>query len=246
MGASLRPTAEHLLRLVVYRSPVSGMARRVKDLVSRRPLHETAEYWNREAPRLDGAFNSRLGNELRSRVIALLLELVGPRPRRVLDVGCAFGRLADALVGLGLEEYTGVDLSDEAIRQAEQRLAAAAPPPAESRRFVRQDLRAFTPGPGQRFDVIVFNEVLYYLKVDEAIGQVDRYGRWLAPGGVFCVSMKKQPKSEAIGALLRQRFDWVYGTLLQQQPDGPTYRVRRDPARPAYLVALMRPKGATG
>jgi SAM-dependent methyltransferase len=246
MSASLRPTAEHLLRLVVYRSPVSRVARRVKDLLPGRPPHETAEYWDRETPRLDRAFNSHLGNELRGRVIALLLGSVGPQPRSVLDVGCAFGRLADALTGLGIEEYTGVDLSDEAIRQARRRLAAVAAPGTASRRFVHEDLRAFVPGPGQQFEVIVFNEVLYYLKVDEAVRQVQRYGQWLAPDGVLCLSMKKQPKSEAIGALLRRRFDWVYGTLLQQQPDRGAFRVRRDPARPAYLIALMRPKGAAG
>ena len=88
----------------------------------------------------------------------------------------------------------------------------------------------------------MFNEVLYYLPVDEAIRQVQRYGQWLAPGGVLCVSMKKQPKSEAITARLRRRLEWLFGTLLQQQPDGPAYRVRQDPARPAYLIGLMRPR----
>ena len=201
MGTPLQPAAGHLLRLLVYRSPVSG-------------------------------------------VIAVMLQFIGPRPRRVLEIGCAFGDLADALDPGELETYLGVDLSDRTIGEAQRRQASTTS--VAHRRFEAADLRAFSPGADERFDAIVFNEVLYYLPVDEAVRQVHRYGRWLAPGGAFCVSMKKQPKSEAIGALLRQRFDWVYGTLLQQQPDGPTYRVRRDPARPAYLVALMRPKGAAG
>jgi len=244
MGMPLQPAAGHLLRLLVYRSPVSPVARRVLAARQRKHRHETAGYWNDETPRQYSALNGRVGIELRHQVIAVMLQLLGPRPRRVLDIGCAFGDLADALDPSGLEAYLGVDLSDRAISEAERRPASTAS--AASRRFLSADLRAFAPGADERFDVIVFNEVLYYLKVDEAIGQVDRYGRWLAPGGVFCVSMKKQPKSEAIGALLRRRFDWVYGTLLHQQPDRGTFRVRRDPARPAYLVALMRPKGATG
>jgi predicted TPR repeat methyltransferase len=203
-------------------------------------MHETAEYWNEEASRLDSAFNGRLGNELRQHVIEVILRSVGPRPRRVLDLGCAFGGLADALDPGGLETYVGVDLSDRAIEEARHRPA----PPASTatRRFVTADLRAFSPGAEERFDLIVFNEVLYYLTVDEAARQVHRYGQWLAAGGVFCVSMKKQPKSEAITTLLHRRMEWVYGTLFQQGPDGPAYRVRRDPARPAYLIGLMRPR----
>lgn len=240
MGMPLQPTTGYLLRRLIYCSPLSPLARRALALRQRRHAHETAEYWNEEAPRLHSAFNGRVGNGLRHQAIAMMLRHVGPRPRRVLDVGCAFGDLAHALDPGGLEAYLGVDLSDRAIEAAQRRPA----PPASTatRRFVTADLRAFSPGPDERFDVIVFNEVLYYLNVDEAVRQVQRYGQWLAPGGMLCVSMKKQPKSEAITARLRQRLEWLYGTLLQQQPDGPAYRVRRDPARPAYLIGLMRPR----
>jgi hypothetical protein len=64
----------------------------------------------------------------------------------------------------------------------------------------------------------------------------------LRRGGVFCVSMKKQPKSEAITTLLRRRLECVYGTLFRQQPEDPAHRVRRDPARPAHPIGLMRPR----
>jgi SAM-dependent methyltransferase len=243
MLTALRPTAGHLLRLLAHRSPLSPLARRVLAARGGPREHETAEYWNEEAPRLCTAFNGRLGNDLRNQAIAVMIRSLGPRPRRVLELGCAFGDLADVLEPGGLQTYLGVDLSDRVVGEAQRR-----PAPAGSdarRRFVSADLRAFAPDDEERFEVIVFNEVLYYLPVDEAVRQVRRFDRWLASDGVICVSMKKQPKSEAITALLRRTLDWVYGTLLQQQPDGPAYRVRRDPARPAYLIGLMRPRRST-
>jgi SAM-dependent methyltransferase len=175
-----------------------------------------------------------------------LLRMLGYRPPvnpvagRVLELGCAFGDLADALEPCGLETYLSVDLSSRVISQATRRSLPGAS--AVTRRITAADLRAFMPGADERFDVIVFNEVLYYLPVDEAVRQVQRYGRWLAPPGVLRVSMKKQPKSEGITVLLRRRTDWVYGTLLQQHPETLAYRVRPDPARRAYLIGLTRPR----
>lgn len=244
MLTALRPGAGHLLRLLAHRSPLSPLARRI--LAARPRLqaapHETAEYWNEEAPRLCRALNGRIGNELRNQAIVVMLEAIGLTPRRVLELGCAFGDLADSLEPRGLEAYRGVDLSDRVIDEAGSRPAPAGA--TSTRRFVAADLRTFAPDAERRFDLIVFNEVLYYLPVDEAVRQVQRYAQWLAPGGALCVSMKKQPKSEAITALLRRSMDWVYGTLLQQQPGAPAYRVQRDRARPAYLVGLMRPRAA--
>jgi SAM-dependent methyltransferase len=243
MLTALRPNPGHLLRLLAHRSPLRPVTRRLLTARRREQPHEPAAYWSEEAPRLRGASHGRVGNELRHQAIAVMLRLGGPTPRRVLELGCTFGDLADALEPCGLETYLGVDLSDRVTEEARHRAGRA--DRAASRRFVAADPRAFEPDIGERFDVIALNEVLYYRPVDDAVRQVQRYGRWLAPGGVLCVSMKRQPKSEAITALLRRRLNWVHGTLLQQQPEAPAHRVRRDRARPAYLIGLMRPLQAT-
>ncbi|MGF6448123.1 class I SAM-dependent methyltransferase [Paraburkholderia youngii] len=95
---------------------------------------------------------------------------------RVLDVGCGAGVLASWLSGASISSYFGVDLSEVAIEQARQANIDGA-------EFAVAD--AFEPS--QVFDVIVFNEMLYYLEEPEE--QIRRLARCLAPGGLLIVSI---------------------------------------------------------
>jgi len=97
---------------------------------------------------------------------------------RVLDVGCGAGVLADWLSSAAISSYFGIDLSEAAIEQARQSNLHGA-------EFSVADAATFEPS--QVFDVIVFNEMLYYLKTPEE--HVRRFARSLAPGGLLIVSI---------------------------------------------------------
>lgn len=98
--------------------------------------------------------------------------------RSVLDVGCGEGLLAESLPAAVLKGYVGVDFSPVAIAKAEAKALPGA-------RFLVGDAQSYEPD--RRFDVIVFNEVLYYL---ERPGRaVARLGEWLEPDGRFVVSI---------------------------------------------------------
>lgn len=99
------------------------------------------------------------------------------------------------------------------------------------------------PQEGDQFDVIVFNEVLKYVTVDEAVEQLKRYARWLTPHGIVCVNITDDPKSRAIFQSRKKNFTWVYGVIYQQRPEGPQFRITRSNATPGYLVGLFS-KGA--
>ena len=107
--------------------------------------------------------------------------------RSVLDIGCGEGALAESLRGAGLEDYVGVDFSPVAIAKAQAKGLPNA-------RFVVGD--AHTHRPDRRFDVIVFNEVLYYL--DRPQRAVSRLANWLEPNGLIIVSV------------FRNETDWVW------------------------------------
>jgi 2-polyprenyl-3-methyl-5-hydroxy-6-metoxy-1,4-benzoquinol methylase len=96
----------------------------------------------------------------------------------VLDVGCGTGVLFEKLRPLGCRRYLGVDLSAAAIDIASARFSD----PRGS--FVAADGQAFEP-PGE-FDCVVFNEVLYFFR--DPAATVERYERWLRPGGLVLVS----------------------------------------------------------
>ena len=110
--------------------------------------------------------------------------------RSVLDVGCGEGLLAESLARSGIGDYVGVDFSPVAIAKAEEKGISGA-------RFVVGD--ADTYRPERRFDVIVFNEVLYYLQHPQRT--VARLAEWLEPEGRIVVSV------------FRNQTDWVWKAI---------------------------------
>ena len=242
MILSIQDRLRHWLHLAVYGSGAGSIAHRFQRRCDSPAIHETAEYWNQE---LSGRMsepniNGRIGNAIRDMTSVLLIQQCGPPPRTVLDLGCGFGALAQALAGVGLQRYIGVDLSDYVIERAKSQCSSWPVARQCDLSFHNADLREFVPEDGELFDVIVCNEVLKYVSVDEAVEQLNRYGRWLAPAGVFCVNISDDPKSRAIFRALTKKFTWVYGVVYQQRPDGPGFRITTDDATPAYLVGLFR------
>lgn len=96
----------------------------------------------------------------------------GPE-RAVLDVGCGEGILQRRMA---YGRFVGVDINAEAIRRAQARANANTEfhvAPGES--FV----------PGGSFDVIVFNESLYY--IPQPLQAFAHYRRFLKPDGIMIV-----------------------------------------------------------
>lgn len=95
---------------------------------------------------------------------------------RILDVGCGLGTLRDFLSEPQQNAYTGLDLSDVAIGMAR----------AKAGNFICGDASAFTTT--ETFQVIVFNEMLYYVDFEAILG---RFLGFLAEDGKLIVSMCK-------------------------------------------------------
>ena len=102
----------------------------------------------------------------------------------VLDVGCGEGHLSSWLCEDTERRYLGIDLSSVAVEQARERAPRGA-------RFEAADAATFEPR--EAFDIIVLNEMLYYMDEPEVV--VERYGRFLTPGGALIISMFRVPES---------------------------------------------------
>jgi SAM-dependent methyltransferase len=168
---------------------------------------------------------------------AMLIKYHAPENPAVLDVGCCGGTLALAL--RSFSAYLGTDVSSHAITVAKSESAFSSDIESGRISFQVADLREFHPA-NEAWDVIVFNEVLYYLKSDYAAEQVTRYARALKPGGIICISMKDDAKSHVIFRLLAKRFKWEDGMLWQRKATSPEYSISINRERPATLLGVLR------
>lgn len=165
--------------------------------------------WNRQYAAGEWAWLARPGELARYSVLAgYALEL---KPGgALLDVGCGEGLLRERLHPAAFTQYVGIDF-EEPIRRAAPRID-------EHTRFVAADMNFFVPDVA--FDVIVFNESLYLFRnVAEGL---KRYETFLAPNGLFLVSMHGGPKTEAIWTLLRERYPVIDEVTIANR-DGATW-----------------------
>lgn len=131
----------------------------------------------------------------------------------VLDVGCGSGVLHDRFARVGYERYVGVDISEVAVAQLQERRLADA-------RFVAADAESFKTD--ETFDVVVFNEsITYFADPIEGFG---RYLRRVAPGGVAIVSCHVQSaRAQAILREIERRHEVLDATVVSQ--DDTSWRV---------------------
>lgn len=149
-------------------------------------------------------------------VIAGYCERFRPMPA-VLDIGCGEGFLQQALGRY--TAYVGLDLSGEAIARARGR-------EDERTRFVQGDVYAFTPD--RRFDAVVFNESLFYMR--DPIAALRRFDGALEPGGVFIVSIYEMGLDRRIWKMLRADYETIAGVRLE------------DEERLSWIVRVLRPR----
>lgn len=226
---------------VVYRVPVLGMQirRLIESHFSDRSVQERS-YWNES---LKGWASSYLGgtfaNDLRDLVTVLLAKRLAPDATSVLDLGCAGATLALSL-GPNIQAYMGVDISDVAIAKAREQLSQHKLNGTTYYQFDVSTIQDFLPD--RQYDIIVLNEVLYYLTLHQLSASLHRYSKVLSPGGLILVSLKDHDQCRPIRSILKQELEFVLSVVYQQKTDRPGWKIERNSETPAYLVQAYRKK----
>ena len=115
----------------------------------------------------------------RYKVIAGWIHSFGPS-MSLLDVGCGHGVMLQHLDLERIGQFTGLDIAQSALD--------AIQPKRPQDRYVCGPIEEFKPS--QTWDVILFNEVLYYLH--DPVAPLRQFEKCLSPKGFFVISMHKK------------------------------------------------------
>src|SRR6266567_1482537 len=115
----------------------------------------------------------------RYKVLAGYIEKCG-RNVSLFDVGCGEGVILKHLNLDLVDKYTGLDLAQAALERIS--------PKREQDNYVCSSLEEYRPS--ETWDVILFNEILYY--TDDPVAQLRRFEKSLKQGGFFLVSMHRK------------------------------------------------------
>jgi 2-polyprenyl-3-methyl-5-hydroxy-6-metoxy-1,4-benzoquinol methylase len=151
--------------------------------------------WGPASP-LDFPDYSGPSHSYRYGILAGYLRLLHNSPS-ILDFGCGTGILLERIQGIPFYEYMGIDPSPGAVELARKRV------PEVGTFVVAEDL----PRTENAYDVVVCNEVLYYLPDPDAL--LDRIVTVLRPGGNLLTSNVRHPGDRSLYRMIEARFELV-------------------------------------
>jgi 2-polyprenyl-3-methyl-5-hydroxy-6-metoxy-1,4-benzoquinol methylase len=194
----------------------AALARRVAEweaLTGRGDAPAAKTAWEEQYRAGRWSFMRQLDEAARYAVIAAFVRRLAPGGA-VLDVGCGEGLLVDELRPHGYRRYLGIDVSEAAIAQGASRADATT-------ELVAADAESAVPaGP---WDVVVFNESVYYFH--NPLATLLRYEAVLAPGGAFVVSTFQSRRADAVVRALLRRYRVVEATTVSNAKGRWTVRV---------------------
>lgn len=128
-------------------------------------------------------------------VIVGYVKYLKPGQPEILEIGCGEGLLQQRLQTQNYGRYVGVDISDAAIGIARS-LAD------EKCEYLVADMDTYTP-PGA-YDLIIFNEVIYYSK--HPLKTLQRLATYLKSDGLLIVTINNHKNSDKLWNSIKDGF----------------------------------------
>jgi SAM-dependent methyltransferase len=168
-------------------------------------------------------------------VVERLEQALGRRPRTLLDIACGTGRHAAEFAAMGIE-VTGVDINDELLAHARERV-----PDVE---FVAQDMTELDLGDA-RFDAVtcLFDSIGYPQRNELVVAVLDGARRHLVDGGAVAFEFLHTPAMLMQAAPVRVgRWDTADGGELLRVSE-TEIDAARQVMEVTYDLVELRPDG---
>ena len=140
--------------------------------------------WNKQYK--NGRWASLRNNKELGRYAAIIgyMNILSPKENpAILDLGCGEGILNERLSFIDYEYFLGIDYAKSSIDQANEKSL----PNSE---YLCADLHQYTPD--RKFDIIVFNEVFYYLHDSVRTEVLNKMIDALNPDGIIICSIYRE------------------------------------------------------
>lgn len=136
--------------------------------------------WNKQYRK--GRWDSLKTNKELSRYATIVgyMTILGKENPSILDLGCGEGVLNEKIPHLDYSYFLGIDYSDVSVEKAKEKNF-------ENAEFECADIHTFVPK--RKFDIIVFNEVFYYVHEKERDTVLQRMIDHLEDDGIIITSM---------------------------------------------------------
>jgi SAM-dependent methyltransferase len=154
-----------------------------------------------------------------ARFIHKLIQAHAPKSRSILELGCGTANHALLLAKRGYQVH-GVDMSEEMLQKAADRLAQAPPEIAAQIQLTQGDIRQVRVN--QTFDVVLslFHVISYQTTAQDLLAAFNTIKQHLNPGGVAI-------------------FDVWYGPTVLSNP--PVTRIKRLESEKIRIVRIAEP-----
>lgn len=149
-----------------------------------------------------------------------LISELAPPSSAVLDVGCGTANGFAIWREAGIGSFEGIDIAKSAIVSARHSYADV-----PSARFTCTSMQEYD-SEGRKFDVVIFNESLYYIaSVAEAVAMATKAASLLKPRGHLVISMSETHHAQKIWDALLQVLPPPRLKSQARAPEGNTWQV---------------------
>jgi 2-polyprenyl-3-methyl-5-hydroxy-6-metoxy-1,4-benzoquinol methylase len=178
------------------------------------PVLQSRERWNAQYKhgRWDYLLDAPYHASITAQMIRQEFSRQDKDTLRVLDIGCGNGSLLQEL-GVERIEYTGTDISDEAILQVQQRYPTAT--------FLVLSMEEL-PITDKKYDVIVFADTLYYGHYRDILRA---HASLLSDDGVMLISMYRAWRTRLIWLQIVPLFQMLQSVSVKNHVSGVVSRV---------------------